>query len=94
MSGGAHRGGRRDRPVRTVSMAHDKLVWRLRTAMTAVSPEHLTRSELSRLVSIVEAAADREAIGSVDNANVITFAACRRRRARRIASRKQSGAGD
>jgi hypothetical protein len=80
--------------VRTVSVAHDKLVWRVRTAMAMISPEHLTLDELCWLVPIVEAAADREAIGSVDDANVITFAACRRRRARRLASRKQSGAGD
>ncbi|OBJ00219.1 hypothetical protein A5624_08510 [Mycobacterium sp. 1482292.6] len=59
--------------------------------MGAITPEGLTLDELCRLVPIIEGAADRE-VEPVDN--VITFATCRRRRARRVGSRKQSGADD
>ncbi|WP_156768063.1 hypothetical protein [Mycobacterium sp. E1386] len=69
----------------------DKLVWRLKSAMGAIAPEQLAVGELCRLVPTIEGAADRE-VEPVDN--VITFAACRRRRARRVASRKQSGGDD
>jgi hypothetical protein len=54
--------------------------------MDVVAPEQLTLDELCRLVPIVEGAAEREA-EPVDN--VITFGACRRRRARQVASRAQ-----
>ncbi|MCA2249015.1 hypothetical protein JF729_14615 [Mycobacterium intracellulare] len=73
-----------------MSVAHDKLVHRVRTAMNNIGPEHLTLEELCRVVPILERAADREA-GVAGSNNVITFADCRRRRARRLASRKQSG---
>lgn len=76
-----------------MSVAHDKLVYRVRTAMTNIGPEHLTLDELCRVVPILERAADREA-GHLDGQNVITFGACRRRRAKRVASRKQSGDAD
>lgn len=76
-----------------VSRAHDNLVYRARAAMRAIGPDDLTLDELCKIVPIMEAAADRET-GPVDNSNIITFAACRRRRARRVASRKQSGGDD
>ncbi|WP_155765492.1 hypothetical protein [Mycobacterium colombiense] len=77
-----------------MSPAHDKLVYRARAAMGVIGPDQLTLDELCRIVPIIEAAADREALGMIDDGDVITFTACRRRRARRKASRKQSGDAD
>ncbi|WP_155770878.1 hypothetical protein [Mycobacterium colombiense] len=77
-----------------MSAAHDRLVYRARVAMGVIGPDKLTLDELCRIVPVIEAAADREALGKRDEANVITFASCRRRRARRKASRKQSGDAD
>jgi hypothetical protein len=59
--------------------------------MEQVPPDELTLDELCRIVPIVEDAAERW-IGPADN--VITFAACRRRQARRTGSRGHlAGAG-
>ncbi|MCA2358532.1 hypothetical protein [Mycobacterium intracellulare] len=76
-------------------MAKDKLVDRVLTAMDTIGhPEQLTLDELCRVVPILEAAAERYAAPGADGKNVITFGACRRRRARRIAAGAQSsGAG-
>lgn len=65
----------------------DKLLWRLRVAMDQARAIDLTLDELCRIVPIIEGAAERQA-GRADN--VITFAACRRRKARRTGSRSQS----
>lgn len=74
-----------------MSAERDKLIWRLKSSMGAITPDELTLDELCRLVPIIEGAADREA-EPVDN--VITFGVGRRRRARLTASRKQSGDAD
>lgn len=73
-----------------MSAEKDKLVDRVRTAMHTIGhPEQLTLDELCRVVPILEAAAERYAAPGADGKNVITFGACRRRRARRIASRSR-----
>ncbi|CQD24028.1 hypothetical protein BN1232_06014 [Mycobacterium lentiflavum] len=69
-----------------MSRERDQLIVRVCAAMNAIAPTQLTLDELCRLVPIVEGAAEREA-APVDN--VVTFGACRRRRARRVASRSQ-----
>ena len=71
-----------------MSAAKDKLVYRAQDAMDAVGhPERLSLDELCRLVPILEGAAEREVGPPANSGNVITFAACRRRRARRVTSR-------
>jgi len=76
-----------------MSAERDKLLWRATVAMEVLAPEDLTLNELCRLVVLVERAVEREGLaGPVDN--VITFASCRRRRARRISSRSQSAGAE
>ena len=69
-----------------MSKERDQLIARVCAAMEAIGVTQLTLDELCRLVPIIEGAAERES-GTVDN--VITFGACRRRRARRVASHSQ-----
>ena len=67
-----------------MSAEHGNLLWRLKAAMDSVAARDLTLDELCRMVAIVEGAAERE-VGPADN--VITFAACRRRKARNQSAR-------
>lgn len=75
-----------------MSAERGRLTYRFKSAVSVITLDQLTLDELCRLVPILEAAAEREAAPAD---NVITFGACRRRRARRVASRGQfTGASD